>query len=54
MITVTYACGHRETVKDDGNPPSCSVCGETRVQAVKAPTPTFRGVASGPCCEGRS
>lgn len=50
MISVRFACGHRQDVEPAVNePPQCRECGETRVQAVKAPAPVFRGAAQGPC-----
>ena len=48
MITVTFACGHRAEVSADHDPSLRCHCGETRVQRVKAPVPTFRGFCVGP------
>lgn len=52
MITVRFACGHVASKKAEETgttPPVCGECGETRVARVKAPAPTFRGAAKGPC-----
>jgi hypothetical protein len=46
MVDVTFACGHRISVRD-GQPPVC-VCGEARKRAVHTPPPRFRGTVSGP------
>jgi hypothetical protein len=50
MVTVRFACGHQQDV-ETVTTPQCTVCGETRVQMVKAPKPVFRGACSGPCVE---
>lgn len=42
MITVTFTCGHVQTVRDTvKDPPICVTCGERQVRAVKAPKPKF-------------
>jgi len=50
MVTVRFACGHQQE-EDTIAAPQCKVCGETRVQMVKAPQPRFRGACRGPCVE---
>lgn len=47
-VTVRFACGHQQDV-ETVDAPRCADCGETRVQMVKAPKPTFRGTVRGPC-----
>ena len=50
-MTVTFACGHAMTLSDNpSGAPTCG-CGETRIQAVKARAPKFRGACSGPLSE---
>jgi len=46
-LPVTFACGHQATVSSEA-PPVCPICRETRVQAVTAPAPVFRGACTGP------
>ena len=49
MITVTFACGHRQGVPDAvKDPPYCKACGERRVQHVKAPKPRFQFLEAAP------
>lgn len=49
MIIVRFACGHVKSLEDTVSvAPSCSQCGETRVQSVQAPAPRFTGFCSGP------
>ena len=48
MITVTFACGHREPVEHPTSAPTCSQCGERRIARVETKAPIFRGAASGP------
>ena len=49
-MTVTFACGHTQTVPDEGggSRPICQQCGETRIMRVTAPPPTFQGLCTGP------
>lgn len=49
MITISFACGHREQREDVNQAePQCAQCGETRVQTVKAAAPRFKGLCRGP------
>jgi hypothetical protein len=51
-VTITFACGHQLTLESAGGAaPVCEQCGESRVQAVKAPKPKFHGFCTGPCVE---
>ena len=50
-VIVTFACGHKTATHAGGAPPCCEIDGERRVTSVKAPNPTFRGVATGPYAE---
>jgi hypothetical protein len=47
-VTVRFACGHQANV-ETVDAPQCVICGETRVQMVKAPQPRIRGAVSSPC-----
>lgn len=39
-MTVTFACGHKQTVSVDvKDPPVCAECQETRIRHVDAPKP---------------
>lgn len=50
-MTITFACGRSQEATGNENPPRCAHCGTTRVDAVKAPRPKFRGVVRGPLAE---
>lgn len=47
MITLTFACGHRQAW-DEGGSVVCATCGERRIARTVAPAPRFRGVVVGP------
>lgn len=49
-ISITYRCGHVQTVGPDFDQPICPTCQERTVANVQAPAPRFRGVAIGPSC----
>ena len=53
-MTLTWACGHRGTVKDSVTDAPICVCGERRIQRVTAPVPRFRGACRGPLALGGS
>ena len=48
MITLSMACGHPLTVKDDGSELPICPCGERRVTTVHTRAPKFRGICHGP------
>ena len=49
MIKIRFACGHEAPISPTATTaPLCLVCGEHRVQSVKAPPPRFTGACSGP------
>ena len=47
-MIVVFACGHRVTFTD-GDRPTCSTCGESRIATTTAPPPRFQGAVRGPC-----
>lgn len=47
-ITVTYACGHTQSIGANSDTPPICECGERRVSRVSAPAPRFRGICQGP------
>ena len=50
QIVVTFACGHRQEYPvTEQAKPTCTVCGESRVNTVQAPAPVFHGFVTGPC-----
>ena len=49
-MRITFACGHKMVIANTTSQPTCA-CGETRVQSISAPPPTFRGACSGPFAE---
>ncbi len=50
-MRVTFACGHGMELSDNPSGAPVCGCGESRIQAVKARAPKFRGACSGPCSE---
>lgn len=51
-IDVRFVCGHKVSLGRDGDlGEGCPTCGERKVAYVAAPTPSFRGTATGPHVE---
>ena len=47
-MMIRFACGHVARVSHSVTEPPVCGCGETRITRVVAPTPSIRGVCSGP------
>lgn len=50
-MRLTFACGHLADIGDNPSGAPVCACGESRIQAVKARAPKFRGACSGPYSE---
>jgi hypothetical protein len=48
VINVTFVCGHSKQSDGTESTLVCPTCGESGVQLVAAPMPTFRGHVRGP------